>query len=749
MKSFVKIIIICCLLPAVLFGQEGVTAKKVLVKGVVLYQESGEGISNVSITELGGRSVFSNFTGNFSIYCAVGSELEIRHASFETRYVTVKNDDRIRVEVIVDLAKEPMVESIEDKAPVSKKMKVKSSANSLFKSRKRASSFEQYMKTATAIIASDAEKCISYIEKALGVLGLKNAEEEQARAYSLLGDAYRELQQLDLAENSYEISLKHVYSHRNQLKLAQVYAANGALEKSNSLYQSLMKEDISPLQQMFVHEGLGDNLIALNELRKAEGFYEKSLNIATVLDNNTYVANLNSKIGACKVNLGNDSGATLNFEASLESASTMDIPAQAALSNNIANHYKGKQDFDKEIEFRSQALEVLEKQNNTESVPENNASEVSVSSLNLDLGTAYANKKAYDKAIPFLEKSKLEAKASNNTALEKKAVENLSDAYKNIGDYKKALASYQEYVLLVDELYKQKEADIKAAVTLGKDLTNKQNRINSLERDRELASSKYNLYAKEQELTVESYKRQRMIIYSLIVGLLLMLLSLFFMYRNNQQRKLSNNLLALKSLRSQMNPHFIFNALNSVNSFIAQNDERAANRYLTEFSKLMRNVLNNSEKDFIVLADEIELLELYLRLEHQRFEDKFDYELTIDPSIEANKFQIPPMLLQPYIENAVWHGLRYKKELGELKISMHKKDSNCVEILISDNGIGRSESKKLKTNNQKKQESKGMNNIKERIAILNDMYGDKVTVSVTDLLADGTGTKVTLLLKKN
>ncbi len=186
-----------------------------------------------------------------------------------------------------------------------------------------------------------------------------------------------------------------------------------------------------------------------------------------------------------------------------------------------------------------------------------------------------------------------------------------------------------------------------------------------------------------------------------------------------------------------------------MNSFIAKNDERTANRYLTDFSTLMRSVLVNSEEDFISLEKELELLTLYLKLEHSRFQDKFDYELNVDEAIDQGQFEIPPMLLQPYIENAVWHGLRYKKEKGSLKVSLVLKDKETILIEISDNGIGRQQSKALKTEHQKKQQSKGMQNIKQRIAILNEMYKDKVDVFIEDLYDDKTGTKVSLMLKKD
>ena len=149
------------------------------------------------------------------------------------------------------------------------------------------------------------------------------------------------------------------------------------------------------------------------------------------------------------------------------------------------------------------------------------------------------------------------------------------------------------------------------------------------------------------------------------------------------------------------------------------------------------------------MSKEIELLELYVKLEHFRFKDKFDYAITVDENLQLSEFVIPPMLLQPYVENAVWHGLRYKEEKGTLTIHFKQLDAETVTITITDDGIGRKKSKLLKTENQKKQKSKGMGNIQKRITILNEMYKDKVDVTMHNVFENEEGTQVVLTLKKD
>jgi LytS/YehU family sensor histidine kinase len=230
----------------------------------------------------------------------------------------------------------------------------------------------------------------------------------------------------------------------------------------------------------------------------------------------------------------------------------------------------------------------------------------------------------------------------------------------------------------------------------------------------------------------------------LLLIILIIAVAAYFIYRSAQASKTANQLLALKSLRSQMNPHFIFNALNSVNHFVAQQDERTANKFLSEFSQLMRLVLENSQEDFIPLSKEQEILTLYLKLEHYRFRDKFDYEINIDSTISPETVEVPPMLIQPYIENAVWHGLRYKETRGKLVLNISSANGFLV-VEIEDDGIGRKKSAELKTSNQRKHNSTGLKNIQERLQIINKVYKTHYRVDIEDLSSAG-GTRVKIYL---
>jgi LytS/YehU family sensor histidine kinase len=205
----------------------------------------------------------------------------------------------------------------------------------------------------------------------------------------------------------------------------------------------------------------------------------------------------------------------------------------------------------------------------------------------------------------------------------------------------------------------------------------------------------------------------------------------------------------MQALRAQMNPHFIFNCLNAINGFILKNDSEAAADYLTKFSRLIRMVLNNSQKKFVSLEDELETLALYLYMEKLRFTNNFHYEVNCDDTIDASSIFIPPMLLQPFAENAIWHGLMHKGGNGEMIIELHLKN-NILHCTITDNGIGRKKAAMLKSKSAEKNKSMGMQITKNRMALLNqDLHGESFFEinDMEDEYGNALGTRVYLKIK--
>jgi Histidine kinase/7TM diverse intracellular signalling len=203
----------------------------------------------------------------------------------------------------------------------------------------------------------------------------------------------------------------------------------------------------------------------------------------------------------------------------------------------------------------------------------------------------------------------------------------------------------------------------------------------------------------------------------------------------------------ITALRSQMNPHFIFNCLNSIKLYSLENDSESASVYLTKFSKLIRLVLDNSRSERLTLEKEIETLRLYIEMEIMRFKEKVTYEMIISPEIDLQYVEIPPLLIQPFVENAIWHGLMHKEFGGKVSILVNLLAENMLEIQIIDNGVGREKSAEYKSKTATKHNSFGMKVTNERIELINQIYKTDAKVEIEDLYDDtkcGIGTKVTI-----
>ena len=216
----------------------------------------------------------------------------------------------------------------------------------------------------------------------------------------------------------------------------------------------------------------------------------------------------------------------------------------------------------------------------------------------------------------------------------------------------------------------------------------------------------------------------------------------------NRQNKLNRRIdkLHFQALNAQMNPHFVFNALNAIQQFVLRNDPLMSNKYLGKFARLMRLVLNNSQEQLVGLDDDLETLLIYIEIETLRFPGLFKWSIDVDPELDTSSIKVPPLLMQPLVENSIKHGLTPKNGNGELLIRINKSRSHLL-ITVSDNGIGIKSAETLK--NGSKHKSVGLGHTRKRIELLQSIYGKKVSFEVVDLentTKGTTGTRIHLKL---
>jgi len=331
-----------------------------------------------------------------------------------------------------------------------------------------------------------------------------------------------------------------------------------------------------------------------------------------------------------------------------------------------------------------------------------------------------------DSAIYYCKKSLEFSKQVGNLQWQKEAHIMLSENYYALGQMENALVSYKNYVVFRDSLMND----------------NKKSEI--VKRDLQFINEKTKADLKREK------ERQEIYFFSGLIILLAALISFIFYKRSRDVRQKQIETLSelkikdteLKALRLQMNPHFIGNALQSVQHFLKEHKPEEAEEYLIKFSSLMRAVLTNSEVDVIPLTKEIETLEWYMQLENLRMNYPFTYKIDIDKSLNADEIFIPPNIIQPIVENSIKHGLIPKNANGKILISIIKLNGNLI-ISVEDNGVGRKNS--TKENNLFSKESMGIKITRERLTRLKNKNS---RLEITDLISNNipTGTRVQIIL---
>ncbi|MBW8523294.1 histidine kinase [Chryseobacterium chendengshani] len=497
-------------------------------------------------------------------------------------------------------------------------------------------------------------------------------------------------EKLNDKQNLEKVTRKLAQSQENQNKLRS--ALNNYEVASNIGYSKSKKvlnaNDVSRLSSPSVAQ-------------KAEAI-QNNINISEKENNKEDLAASYSQMADVNMEQKNIPKAEENLNSAYQ-ISKKDAPQQALeINQKLTDFYVGNKNFDKAIEAKKEVLkEDFVKDNSQKKVEQIQ-----------ELAEIYIKKNDPEEAIVLLKNAYDIALNKGHTLEAQKSVKKLDSLYAISENTTASVNLYRDFLKRLPDLVSKDRSLVDNKI-----LEDTEQRISQLEQ--------------EKKLKDELIRKKNIFNYSLIAVLVLLSCLVFFIFRMLKKVQIKNKKIALQSLRREMNPHFIFNSLNSVNQFIATNNELEANQYLTKFSKLMRGVMENSAEDFIPFHQELDLLQNYLALEKTRFAEKFDYEIIVDENLNRQNLQIPGMMVQPFLENAIWHGLRYRTEKGFLKLSF-KKENQHLKICIEDNGIGIEESKKQKTIHQKNREGRGMKNTLERIRLLNDLYQKGITCSVKD-----------------
>jgi tetratricopeptide (TPR) repeat protein len=359
---------------------------------------------------------------------------------------------------------------------------------------------------------------------------------------------------------------------------------------------------------------------------------------------------------------------------------------------------------------------------------------------NINLGRAYTDIKEYKRAEQYLKKGLTLSLDNNYSSASSEAYFYLSALEENKGDYKKALAYTKKYGEYENKILNSKNQQYVNDLII---------KVKSKEKNKQIKS----LDEENQEVKHKLDKTKRQIYFGVALLILLSILGSIFYAQNklNNHRKyveLKQNL-----MRTQMNPHFIFNALNSIKLYIINNEKEQAVYYLNKFSKLIRIILNSSRQKEITLKEEVKNSELYVQIENIRFENNVNFTVDIPNDIELEQIKIPPLILQPFLENAIWHGLSLKQGDKNLTIELiDDKVNACVNIHIIDNGVGREKALAIKKKRIHNKKSLGIQLTKDRLKAFMKEFNKDYSIEIVDLYdknKEAIGTQVIIKIPYN
>lgn len=513
------------------------------------------------------------------------------------------------------------------------------------------------------------------------------------------------------------------YSRIDAIKTALDYA-----QEALSLAETVKNPSYGLRRSINVSlNGIGNIYQSLKQYTVAIDTYKKSLVLEKELNNTLGLAINNQNIGECYEAL-NDINLALNYyRKSLAFNEEIDSDRGRVICNNsIAKIYIKQNRLNEALRVLGptlkKAIAIGDKFITT--------------SVYINMGWAYSILGNYDLAEANLVEGITLAKKHDLQLSQSEGYKLLSELYNKQYKYEASLLAYKKSKVIEENINNETNIKYVNDIIFKYDSEKKNNQIEALARENELIQLKL----KKKENT-------------LLISALLLALSAIILYILYRQYQLKNDkkLLTLEQsmLRSQMNPHFIFNSLNSIKLYIINNEKKNAVYYLNKFSKLVRKILEASTLKEITLAEELETIELYMNIENIRFSEEIKFNITIEEGLDTQAIKIPSLILQPFLENSIWHGLSSKEGEKLISIAVEKQDDYIIAISITDNGIGRDASEVIKESKVLKRNSIGINITKERLANFSKDYQNTYEIQIIDQFNEDNiaiGTKVILLI---
>ncbi len=560
---------------------------------------------------------------------------------------------------------------------------------------------------------------LDHYEQAIGIFEKLNDEAKLFGVRNSIAVVYMQLSDFPTALDLYFKNLRYCELQKKNpgialsaVNIARVYERMGNYQQAlvyNQKAIDVYKKSKKPIDLAGALNSRGNIFDSMEEVEKAMALYRESLALYET-------AGQEFGIASARANLGNVFEEMGMYDSALHYInSTIDYYKQAGSKRNSAVlfHFLGN---------------IITKAGRSVLIKE---------------GIQPA--KRYEVANRYYQQSIQLCRETEDISSEAENWQSLSNNYKQVKQFDKALEAYEHYATLKDSIFSDEKLEAVKESEMQHAVKRNQDSLALIQERKDIAAK-------------AEISRQRTIQKSITIGGVAILLATFTSFifykkrrdaRQKQQEAEFNTEVSeteMKALRSQMNPHFIFNSLNSIGDYIAKNNVQEADRYLGKFAKLMRMILVNSEQKDVSIADDLKALELYMQLEALRMNNKFTYEIIVDNDIDKEATLIPPLILQPFVENSIWHGIAQKEGPGKISIHIKKEDKNMINCVVEDNGIGRKQSAAIKTAVPKQEKtSLGMKITQARIDILNKIKNSNAAVQLTDL-AQGVRVEVKLPL---